>query len=281
MIIGVGSLKASPGVTTVTTLVAWAWDEPHVLRVIVEADVSGGSLAARWSSAQGVTTQPGLMELATSRGDLADPFLLQSVTQELGGGLRLAAAPPLPRQVSGAVQRLGDDGARTLAEAEGVRAFVDCGRLSPGSPVMALARKAKILLLVCRPVLDEIHILASGVADLREAGCNVGLVCVGDAPYDAGDVAKAADIELLGQIPDDQRVAAAVNSRGLTTDRSFTRSALVRAVSELTAELQARFGRGVAASLVVEYQRSKPGPPLVPLGLTDSSVDRAPGGVRG
>ena len=239
MIIAVASRKASPGVTSLTAWLADLWSEPGVTRLIVEADPSGGSLAARWSSAHGLTWDPGLLTLSTSRAALSADTL-GSLTQRLADGVLVAAAPPAPEQVIGALSRWGDRGAAELAAADGVRAFVDCGRLTAASPALTLARRAALTVLVCRPRLDEVNALVPAVAELTAAGCTLGLVCVGSEPYLPAEIANAAGLPLLGVLPVDARAAAVFDRDGLDSGRSFRRSALAQTAAELTEYVRSR-----------------------------------------
>ncbi len=210
-----------------------------MVRLIVEADPSGGSLAARWSSAHGLTWDPGLLTLSTSRSVLTADAL-GPLTQRLTGDVLVAAAPPAPEQVIGALARWGDRGAAELAAAEGVRAFVDCGRLTAASPALTLARRAALTVLVCRPRLDEVNALVPAVAELTAAGCTLGLVCMGNEPYLPAEIANAAGLPLLGVLPVDTRAAATFDRDGLDSGRSFRRSALAHTAAELTEYVRSR-----------------------------------------
>ncbi len=254
MIIAVASRKASPGVTSLTAWLADFWTEPGVTRLIVEADPSGGSLAARWSSAHSLTWDPGLLTLSTSRSVLAADTL-EPLTQRLTGGVLVAAAPPAPEQVIGALTRWGDRGAAELAAAEGVRAFVDCGRLTAASPALTLARRAALTVLVCRPRLDEVNALVPAVAELTAAGCTLGLVCVGSEPYLPAEIANAAGLPLLGVLPVDLRAAAVFDRDGLDSGRPFRRSALAQTAAELTEYVRSRAAEILTGSDRVEAAR--------------------------
>jgi len=262
MIVAVASRKASPGVTSLTAWLADQWSEPGVTRLIVEADPSGGSLAARWSSAHGLTWDPGLLTLSTSRSVLAADTL-EPLTQRLTGGVLVAAAPPAPEQVIGALTRWGDRGAAELAAAEGVRAFVDCGRLTAASPALTLARRAALTVLVCRPRLDEVNALVPAAAELTAAGCTLGLVCIGSEPYLPAEIANAAGLPLLGVLPVDTRAAAVFDRDGLDSGRSFRRSALAQTAAELTEYIRSR----VVEILAVPHPGEPgSGPPADPQG---------------
>ena len=272
MIIAVASRKASPGVTSLTAWLAQFWSEPGVTRLIVEADPSGGSLAARWSSAHGLTWDPGLLTLSTSRSTLAADTL-EALTQRLTDGVLAAAAPPAPDQVIGALIRWGDRGAAELAAAEGVRAFVDCGRLTAASPALTLARRAALTVLLCRPRLDEVNALVPAVAELTAAGCSLGLVCLGSEPYLPAEIANAAGLPLLGVLPFDARAAAVFDRDGLEAGRSFRRSALAQTAAELTEYIRSRSAEiltaGVASAPAARARGPEPAAPgPEPVGVT-------------
>ncbi len=248
MIVAVASRKASPGVTTLTTLLAAYWHEPGASRLVVEADPSGGTLAARLSTAHRLSWDPGLLSLSTTRGRI-DAAALASVSQQIDEGLWVAAAPPSPDQVSASLARMGDQGASQLAAAPDIRAFVDCGRLTASSPAASLARRAALTIIVCRPRLDEVHSLAPAVVELNEAGCTLGLVCVGDGPYPPTEVASTVGIELLGVIPVDHRAAAAFDNDGLEAGRVFRRSALAATLHELAGLIGAKVAGTMAPNI--------------------------------
>ena len=78
-------------------------------------------------------------------------------------------------------------------------------------------------------------------------GVALGLVCVGDRPFDPVEVAEQAGLPLLGVVPDDPAAAAAVTQRGLG-DRRLRRTGLVRAVGRLAATLAAEAAATVPAT---------------------------------
>ncbi|MEM9131813.1 MAG: hypothetical protein AAF962_09385 [Actinomycetota bacterium] len=239
MLVAVASRKGSPGVTTLAALIGAYWHQPGATRLVLEADPSGGSLAARWSVAHGLTWDPGLLALSTSRRAMSLD-LLPAVAQPVADDLWVAAAPPGPDQVEAGLLRLGDAGAAGLAAAHGLVTIADCGRLRPTLASMVLARRAALTVLVCRPRLDEVHALVPAVAELRASGCTLGLACIGHRPYEPDDVATSLGVELLGVVPDDERAAEALDLDGLAAGRTLRRSRLVAEVSELVSRIQAR-----------------------------------------
>ncbi len=260
MIIAVASRKASPGVTTLATLIAARWPGPEAVRLVLEADPSGGTLAARWSTAHGLTWEPGLLALSTSRRP-ATPATVVDVAQPVAEGLWVAAAPPGPDQVGAALTRLGEAGAEMLAAAPGLVTVADCGRLSVDSPALALARRAELTVLVCRPRLEEVHALVPAVAELVDAGCRLGLVTVGDEPYGPAEVAANLGLDLLGVVPVDGRAADLYLRQGLTAGRAFRRSALAAAAADVVAAIAVRCPDPGAA---VDAPASTSPPPATP-----------------
>jgi hypothetical protein len=138
-----------------------------------------------------------------------------------------------------------------------VRAFVDCGRLSAASPALALARRAALTILLCRPNIDEINALVPAVAELSPVGCTLGLVCVGHQPYQPAEVAASAGLPLLGVLPVDHRAAAEFDRNGIDSGRAFRRSALAQTAAELTEVVRARCASVLSP---VQYRSPSPAP---------------------
>lgn len=252
MIIAIGSRKASPGVTTFTTMLAAYWKESAVTRLILEADASGGTIAARWKQAHDLTWDPGLVAMSANRGRL-DTAAVHGVSQRLADDFHIAAAPPSPHQVAAALGAMGEKAAASLAAAPDLRVFADCGRLSVLSPSLPLARRAALTILLCRPNLEEVHTLLPGVAELRDAGCALGLVAVGDGPYHPGEVAENAQVELLGHLPDDLQAAGAWSTDGLVAGRRARRSMLARTVSDLAVLIADRCAHTIAPDVLARH----------------------------
>jgi MinD-like ATPase involved in chromosome partitioning or flagellar assembly len=226
--------KGAPGATTLTTLLAWCWPDRTRPRSIIEADPEGGVLAARWHAAAGITHEPGLLSLAAAR-DGSTEERLHHHAQAVHDGVELVAGPPGPAQAEACLRALGAPAAGAIADAD-VEAFVDCGRLHPGSPALPWAQAARRTLIVVRPQLDQVIALRAIAERLHGAGVPAVLVCVGDRPFDPAEVAAHAGLPLLGVVPVDPAAAAALTERG-PADRGVRRSRLVRAVQRLAVEL--------------------------------------------
>jgi len=238
MMVSVASWKGSPGVTTVSALLAAHWGGYGDRRIIMEVDPSGGTLAARWSSAHGLTWDPGLLDLSSIRRDL-DHDVLDQVSQAVGDGISVISAPPGTRQISRGIERMGDR-IRRLGELEDVVVFADLGRLTASSPVLGVARSSVLTLMVCRTSLEQIQGLVPIAAELKSVGCRLGLVAVDSGPYQPEEAADVAGIELIGVIPHAPKSAAMFDSDGLMAGRAFWRSAMCRGARQAADDVRDR-----------------------------------------
>lgn len=251
-VFALGSVKASPGVTTTTVALASVWPEPR-RPVVVEADPDGGSLAARF----GLGSEPGLVSLAAAArrvpGDDSPEAgeteslveLVGRHAQELPGGVPVVVGPPAAEQAHASLATGGRVFTRhhgPAVDEEAARQadlLVDCGRVGPRSPSLPLACEADVLVLVARPRLDEVHHLVHRVAQMRDHVRGLCLITVGHRPYEPSAVADATRLPLAGAIADDRRTAEALGG-GAASDRRLTRSPLLHAAREIAAELVAR-----------------------------------------
>jgi hypothetical protein len=91
--------------------------------------------------------------------------------------------------------------------------LVDVGRATTDRPLTELTDRADLLVVVVRPTLLAVDRARPLVSQLqRDVACGrgiaeVGVLCVGDAPYPPGEVARALEAPLFGVLPDD-RVSA-------------------------------------------------------------------------
>lgn len=210
MLIAIGSVKGSPGVTTLAVALAARWPVQGPGRpVVVECDPSGGSLAARF----GLRTAPGLVSLTAAARQDTEPGLLWAHTQPLPGGLPAVVAPPGADYTRAALATLLD--ARRAvsvlrgAARPGAVVIADCGRLDPGSPAAAIAREADRLLLVARPRPDELSHLMAAMSMVDLWAMHPHLVLTGSG-YPPAAVARELGVPVLAVIPHDEPGAAAL-----------------------------------------------------------------------
>ena len=216
----VGSVR-SAGATTVALALA-GWLDPVVL---VEADPDGGVLALRY----GLTREPGLLTLATSRD--VDVDSLMEHTQRLAGGLRVVVAPESPERAAHLLQTAGARVAALLASPIGLDVVIDAGRLAPRSPSLCFASAASVVLVVARPRAEELIAAAERVSSLRAEGVDAGAVLIGAGPYSAADVTTQLGCPVIGSIAEDPRAARALAEGGRR--QAFARSALARSARAL------------------------------------------------
>lgn len=225
--------RSSPGVTT--AMLACASVLPGQV-LLVEAADDGGVLAARF----GLADQPGLTTLAAAirHAETSDVDTLWSHTQPLPGtDGRIAAliSPSAPEPAQMLLRTVAPRLSRLLASAEAT-VLVDCGRLAVHPTAAPLIVGCERLLLVARPRIEELLALANRSAELVGMGPSVGLLLVGEQPYDAREVAGALGLPVLGVLAHDPQaadtLAAVAPSRRL--DRCDLLRSAVPIVQELT-----------------------------------------------
>ncbi|GAB1512526.1 chromosome partitioning protein [Actinophytocola sp. KF-1] len=231
-VIAIGSVKGSPGVTTLAVALAARWPAPG-RPVVVECDPSGGSLAARF----GLRTAPGLVSLTAAARQDPDFALLWRHTQPLPGGLPVVVAPPGADYTRAALATLLEARRQTVpvlrgaATCPGAVVIADCGRLDTGSPAVAIAREADRLLLVARPRPDELSHLAAALSMVDLWAMRANLVLTGTG-YPAAEVTRALGVPVLATVPHDEPGATALT--GLPgRRRGADRSRLGRAAHAL------------------------------------------------
>ena len=232
MLIAICSLKGSPGVTTWAVALAASW--PQLARaVLVECDPSGGSLATRF----GLAPAPGLVSLAAAARRDTAPGLLWSHVQALPGGLPAVVAPPGADYTRVALHTLLDSRPSVSAlrgvAAQGAVVIADCGRLDATSPALSIAREADRVLLLARPLADELTTLAAGLSMVDLWSMRPALLLVGSG-YPAGEVVHEIGIPVLAAIPQDTRGVGA-----LCGHSGVRRSRLGRTAREVATRLSA------------------------------------------
>jgi hypothetical protein len=232
----VAGRKGSSGATTLAALLARVWPQTEGARFVIEADPDGGALAARWHAALGTTHEPGLLTLAAVR-DGSPGQRLARHAQAVAAGVELVAGPPGAAQAEASLRALGEAAPAAFAKSAS-HCFVDCGRLHARSAALPWASRARRVLFVARPRLDEVVALRPVVESLMPLELPLGLVCVGDRPFHPVEVTEQAGLPLVGVIADDPVTARSVSMAGLE-GRWLRRSRLARTVAELAANLAA------------------------------------------
>jgi hypothetical protein len=243
MIIAVGSLKGSPGVTTLTLALADRWPAGDGEPLVVEADPAGGDLGARFGLLAG---SRGLVTLAAAgrRGGAARP--VEEHVLELPGGLQVVPAPAGAEQASAVLGELDGGGWSLLwsaARGQGRPVLVDCGRLDARSPARPVLEAAEALLLVVRARDDELSHLAARMPVIHSWALPAWYVVVVAQPdqsadYRVGEISRVLGSRVLGPVPYDGGAAGVLAGRRHTRG-GIGRSKLGRTAAGLAGYLAA------------------------------------------
>lgn len=232
MLVAVGSVKGSPGVTTFAVVLAACW--PAARRVVVEADPAGGDLAARF----GLRPSPGLVSLAAEVRTMTCPDgeLVGRHTQPIGDGLRAVPAPPGAAEARAALAAMTPGGlaaAQVSAADPETLIVIDAGRLDPAAPP-GLAEGADVLLVLASARADDLAHLPSRLKTLGRGCRQRRLLLVGDG-YPTSEVERELGASVSGRIPHDARAAAALRGLGPGKRRSRLATAATRCAHSLIA----------------------------------------------
>lgn len=268
------SAKHSPGTTTACLAVAVALAQPpqqprrrRARRVsapsgetvgldpalVVEADPCGGDLAARLERAAS-----GLETLAPAARHSIDDETILGHSQFLRDGLALLAAPLSAAEADAALRAVARRLADHLADS-GLRAVVDCGRLTPTSPSLALAQTSDVLLWVTRSTLEDAAHLLDRLRALRDVAPDVvrrsRLLMVAEGPYSIDEFAGRVGLAVVGTLPFDPPGVDVLHGRrsGRSTDLGRGARDVVRALTTReAAEASSAVGRTREWAAVVD-----------------------------
>ena len=224
-VIAVCSAKHSPGATTLALALVTAWasktaraDTPPVL---VEADPSGGDLAARL----GLGADPGLVSMAAAARHPSSDIDLIGHAQPLPCGGMAILGPSNPDQAEAAVAALASRLSSGLGKLGcGV---IDCGRWGRGSAASDAMRGADLTLVVVRPDVAGIAHARERIDTLRAAADRrLGVVLVGERPYGVQSVMDTLGHSMVMTVSVDRDGAQMLLGRARA--RSAWRSQLVR-----------------------------------------------------
>lgn len=214
MIVAVCSLSGAPGATTLAAAIASAWPpRPLCMPVLVEADASGGDIAA-WRR---IAVERGLVTLAaasrsTRRTPAGDDNPLLAHAVDLPGGPRTVLAGAAPHAVKGAVEILSS---HPCLLASGRVTVLDVGRAVPGTASARLLTRADAAVVVVRgddvAQLLRVRECSSALRDLENRGCRVGLAVRGGRFSDA-EIAESTEVQVWGRIPEDAAGAAMIRT---------------------------------------------------------------------
>ncbi|GIM98249.1 hypothetical protein [Paractinoplanes toevensis] len=231
MLVVVGSIKGSPGVTSLALGLASRW--PDTGSLLVEADSDGGDLAARF----GVNPEPGLAALALAiRSSGPDTVALEGFAQRLRVDAEVVLAPPSDAAAP-AVEQLAASVPMLGRAAVHRSVIVDVGRLSRRSPLAPVVQAADHVVVVATPNLADLTQVFSRLQRLRAtARGHVWVWLSGAGPYDEAEVSADLSVAVLGTVGRDKVGAGMLTGRYLTAP-GWWRSPMVRAAGDAAARL--------------------------------------------
>jgi MinD-like ATPase involved in chromosome partitioning or flagellar assembly len=225
-IVALGSLKHSPGVTTLALALTHAVAERTDRIVLLDADPAGGDVAAY----VGTPTEPGLVTLAAACRHPEAHVDLNSHARPLPNGGSAVVAPGTPSQAAAALGAIATR-VRDAGASDDV-AVIDCGRLAVSSPTLPVIDGAGWLVVLVRPTVAGVSAVVAQAGWLRSLGAaNTGLVVQGERPYAASEVEGATGLPVIAVAPIDMRGAEA--AYGALPQRAERRTPLGRAARSL------------------------------------------------
>jgi MinD-like ATPase involved in chromosome partitioning or flagellar assembly len=233
VIVAVGSVRGAPGVSVSAVLLAAAWPG-GAERVVVEADLDGGVIGARY----GVGVEPGVGALVSAlRHDVTDERLLERSGRCVATGAWLV---PGPESAISALRVWGSDrAAHQVAEAlaaDGERVWlIDAGRVSSRSVTAPLVARADVTLLFSRDQPPDLLQIPERAADLGALCAHVGVVVVGTPDYGVDELRAFCGVEHLWRVAPEPD-AVALTQRGWG-DRRLRRAPLWRDMVGLASDL--------------------------------------------
>ncbi|WP_239153467.1 hypothetical protein [Virgisporangium aliadipatigenens] len=201
--------------------------------LLLEADPSGGVVAARF----GVAQQPGLASLAAAMRHGGEVTTADHV-QHLGLGVTAVVGPGSAETATGAVAVLSAHADTTVA-ALAPAVIVDVGRLFPGTPAGGLLAAADVVLLAVSPTMEALDHADSRISALRDAapGARFGLLVAGKGPFPVDEVGDRLDVAVQAELPRDRWGAGVLAGR--LTGRGWRRTRLARALHDTVTALEA------------------------------------------
>lgn len=209
MLIATVSAKGSPGASTVALGLAARWPEPEA--VLVETDPAGGDLVTRF----GLYHKPGLSTMALAGRDGQAQPQPQEWTQRLPCRVPAVLAAPGPAAAA-SLATMGGRAPRMLRllADRHPAVVVDAGRWQPSSAVDPILVASDVVVLVVRPVPEEIRQADVRLQGLRELTGDLRLVLVGEGgAWPPREVADALGVPVAQVVPVDRRGAGVLAGR--------------------------------------------------------------------
>ncbi len=239
--------------TTVAMAAAWPADDDVV---ILEADRSGGSLAAWLNTpitpslstivvnAQGLDTEPS-----------AAWAVVDSMVRRSASGLRFIAAPVRTREATRSIGEASATIFPLIASLAGPTMLADCGRLMAADPLPSPVALASSIVVVHRQddasaaaASVRLERLAEVIDDLVPIGVPIELGIIGTRPFDLDEIHRFVtnDHEAVTShaLAEDSLSAAVFAGRSGVSAKRLERLPLMRSVRRVTDAVRQSLGTG-------------------------------------
>ncbi|MGP4001707.1 hypothetical protein [Streptomyces sp. 8N706] len=246
-VIALAGCSGAPGVTTTGLAMLLTWPlQPGRRVILAECDPDGsavlhgilqGSLADKYGLKN--------LSLAARKGELSEAFWRQLIDMTDDGrrdrlvlpGItdpaHAAAMAPAWEQLS---QMFAGIERNTQTPHD---VIIDLGRRGAFGPSAVLAQRADAVAVVARSTLRGLQAAQVRVEALEESVGNIGLVLIGEGPYQPAEVEKVLRVPVIARLPFN-REQAMVLSDGAQQPRKFLQSELMRAAQKAATPLLQR-----------------------------------------
>lgn len=232
MLVGLCSLKSSPGVTTTALTLAGAWPSGGARPTVVELDSRGGDVAWRF----GLAANPGLRSLAVAARVHPVPELLAAHAQPVGTAMVPVVVAPLARDAARHAAASLTELLDVLVKAP-EPVLVDLGEIDAKDPdTRSLLAGVATLVVVARAVPEQIARLQAATEDLLRVHPGVSAVLVGDIEH--REAAGMLAVPVAGVLPvinpDAGPLARLIGMRS----RKLFQAAAMRLATELSSGIE-------------------------------------------
>ncbi len=206
MIVTLGSIRGSPGVTSWALLLSAAWPGDDE-RVVLEADPAGGVLGARY----GLGVNPGVVALISGLRRSTGPVEVADAARRVAGGVWVVPGPETAEQSRPLWASTAVEVAARVA-VDGRVWLVDAGRLDDTNPATGFVGPSALAVLVCGPRPEDLVQVPARVAALQARGGRVGLLVSGPCPHPTAELADFAGTGLVWRAAGGDDLAAAAGA---------------------------------------------------------------------
>jgi hypothetical protein len=229
MLIGLCSLKSSPGVTTTTLALAGCWPAHLATPTVIELDARGGDVAWRY----GMAADPGLRSLAAASRLDPQPSALADHARPVGGSAVPTVTAPTEREPARQAVAALMPLLKVLRD-EPETVLLDLGEIDPRDPNAAdLLGSLVALLVVARAVPEQAARVAAAAPGLRLANRSARALFIGD--LGEADVEQLTGLPAAGVLPLINPNASSFGRLARRRSRKTFGATAVRVAEELAA----------------------------------------------